>query len=258
MYFWTCWISKRYRLAIDLTLAIALTLFATLPAGIVYRYGRLELAPMTPQQVVKTWSSGVENSLMLLLVLLLFAAADLGALAMGEGSKRQDMDFLLTRPRPRRYFVWISWLAGLSQLAPLLGLSVLTSLITLFAMTHVLLPGPLLTLSVAILVEAVAMFTLVFVLVVLTRSAQNSFLITGLVLIAFAILGFVRDPNRTNPGYFQYAIWFDSDYRPKYFGMFDWYTSPHQPFPLANVVLLLCVTLALPLIAQFGFERRDL
>ena len=258
MYFWTCWISKRYRLAIDLTLAIALTLFATLPAGIVYRYGRLELAPMTPQQVVKTWSSGVENTVMLLSVLLLFAAADLGALALGDGSKRREIDFLLTRPRPRRYFIWTSWLAGLSQLVPLLCLSVLTSLIVLFAMTHVMLPGPLLTLSVAILAEATAMFTLVFVLVVLTRSAQNSFLITGLVVIALAFVGYLRDLKRISPSYFIYGLWSDSDYHPKYFGLFDWFTSPHQAFPWANLLLLVCVTLALPLIAQSGLERRDL
>jgi hypothetical protein len=39
---------------------------------------------------------------------------------------------------------------------------------------------------------------------------------------------------------------------------FDWYLSPHQLFPLANLLFVAGVILFLPYLAQLSFARRDL
>jgi len=246
MYFWTCWYTKRFRLTIYVTLAIAITFLGILPEAFVYQYGHWRLAEMTAERVAGIWAVGAERVLIIQLVALLFAAADLGALALGEDSKRRELDFLLTRPRPRHYFVWSSWLAGLGGLMGLLILPVLTSMITLFYLTQAVQWGALLRLGGLIFAMAAAMYALVFLLATLTGNALN-----GLQLGGFVIFLFVA------ANYAQNELWFLRDYRPKYYGAFNWFDTPHQIFPFANLVIMICVTLALPLITQAGFKRRD-
>jgi hypothetical protein len=94
---------------------------------------------------------------------------------------------------------------------------------------------------------AAAMFALVYLLATLTGSAQNGFQIAGFVIFLYAGFNYARN-----------EAWFYDDYRGKYYGAFDWLDSPHQLFPLANLVLLISVTLLLPLITQAGFKRKDL
>ncbi|MHB8654102.1 MAG: hypothetical protein ACYDA9_09505 [Terriglobia bacterium] len=246
MYFWTCWYTRRFRLAIYLTIAIVLTILGALPEAFVYRAGHWVVPPMTPAFAARIWDAGADHTLTLLLVVLLFAAADLGALALGEDTKRRELDFLLTRPRPHHYFIWISWLAGLTELVPLLVLPIVTSILVLFTLTHTMLAGGLLRHCVPLFAMAAALYTLVFLLATLTGGAQNGFQFAALIIILYNGFNYARN-----------EVWFYRDYRPKYYGAFDWYHSSHQLFPFANIVLLICVTLMLPLLAQAGFKRRD-
>jgi ABC-type transport system involved in multi-copper enzyme maturation permease subunit len=247
MYFRTCWYIKRYRLIVFLSIAIALTFLGTIPDAFEYQSGHWVLPKMTPKLAAQIWDAGIDHTLVLLLVVMLFAAADLGALALGDDTKRRDLDFLITRPRPRRYFIWTAWLAGLTELVPLLIVPLLTSILSLFYMTHVMLIGLLLPHIVDLFAIAAAMYTLVFLLATLTGSAQNGFQFAALLVFFYA--GY---------HYAQSQAWFLADYRPKYFGAFDWLESPQQFFPYAHLFLLACLTLTLPFIAQAGFSRRDL
>lgn len=247
MYFWACWFTKRYRLAIYLALGIALTVLATLPMGMTYRSGHWAFLQMTPEQIAVTWKSGIENTTVVLLLALIFAAADLGALALGDDSKRRDLDFLLTRPKPRRYFVWTSWLAGLSQLVPLLLLPALTSVFVLSAMTHSLLPGPLMSRTAETFILALVIYGVVFLLAALAQEAQSGFLIAALLVVLFTCFSYV-----------QFVHEFFEPGHPVYRGQVISLEISHRIFPIAHLALISCAGLVLPLIAQFGFERRDL
>ena len=247
MYFWTCWYTKRFRLTIYLTLALALTVLGCLPEAFEYHTGRWVLGVMTAPRVARIWNGGTDNTLALSLVIMLFAAADLGALALGEDTKRRELDFLLTRPRPRSYFVWTSWLAGVGELIPLLVIPGATSILVMFYMTHVVLAGPMLRMEGVIFAMAAAMLALVFLLATLTGQAQNGFQIAGFVIFLYAGFNYARN-----------EVWFNPDYHPRYYGAFDWYESSHQLFPYANLVFLIAATLALPLITHGGFKRKDL
>ncbi|HLY62349.1 MAG TPA: hypothetical protein VKV95_16525 [Terriglobia bacterium] len=247
MYFYICWYTKRYRLVIYLTLGIVLTIMGCLPEAFEYRGGHWFLPKMTVALTRRIWDAGTENTLGILLVVMLFAAADLGALAMGEDSKRREMDFLLTRPKPRHFFVWTSWLAGLTELLPLLVIPILTSIVVMFYMTHALFPGVLVGMSLKLFALAAAMYALVFLLSTLSGTAQNGLQIAGFIVFLFAGLNYARN-----------QAWFYPEYHPKLWGAFDWFESSHQLFPFANLLILICATLAMPLIVQAGFKRKDL
>jgi len=249
MYFWTCWYTRRYRLIIYLALGVALVIMGTLPAGMEYHGGHWAFPKiLTPTHVRIIWEEGVDHAVGILLLLMLFAAADLGALAMGEDSKRRDMDFLLTRPKPRRYFIWTSWLAGITELVPLMLLPVLVSILVMFFMTHAVLPGALPSRSVEIFALAAAMYALAFLLSVLTRSAQSGFQLAAFVIIVYVGIAYARQ-----------ELWFIFVWgRPAYYGAFALFDLPSQMFRFANLVFLLAATLAIPLIADLSFRQRDL
>ncbi len=248
MYFWACWFNRRYRLIAYLAGAVVVTVLATLPAGLQHHEGRWVLAKITShEQVVEIWQTGTGNTLVALLVILLFVAADLGALGLGDDSERRNLDFLLTRPRSRGQLMWAGWLAGLTQLLPLLLVPLLTCLLVLAAMTHELLSGEALRLSVPLFATAAAMYTLAFSMATLTASARHGYELAALVVVSYAGYHFAQNPwwyyNRDGALYL--------------YGVFDWYVSPHQLFPLANLLFLASAVFLLPYFAQLSFARRD-
>jgi len=247
MYFRICWLDKRYRLAAYLTLVTAITVLATLPAGLEFHEGRWVLMKITTyEQVLQIWQAGTDHTLKAMLFLLLFIAADLGALGLGDDSTRRSLDFLLTRPRSRSHFVWTAWLAGVTELVPLLVLPVLTSLAVLFSLTHSLLPREILRMSVPLFAIAAAMYTLVFALAAITQSPRNGYELAAFVIVLYWGVHYTQD------------IWWLSDYyKPYVFRAFDWYLTPHQLFPGANLVFVVAATLALPLLAERSFRRRE-
>jgi len=247
MYFRACWFNRRYRLVTYLMLSVGVTVLATLPAGLERHEGRWVLAKITSQeQVVKIWQTGVGNTFVALLVVLLFVAADLGALGLGDDSERRNLDFLLTRPRSRSHLVWSGWLAGLTQLLPLLIVPLLTCLFVLLALTHELLPGEALRLSIPLFAMAAAMYTVAFFMATVTASARHGYELAALAVVLYMGYHFVQDE-------WWYYNW-DKLYL---YGAFDWYLSPHQLFPLGNLLLLVAAVFLLPYFAQLSFARRD-
>lgn len=252
MYFQACWFNRRYRLIAYLAGAVVVTVLATLPAGLERHEGRWVLAKITShEQVVKIWQTGTGNTLVALLVILLFVAADLGALGLGDDSERRNLDFLLTRPRSRGQLVWAGWLAGLTQLLPLFIVPLLTCLLVLAAITHELLSGEALRLSVPLFAMAAAMYTLAFSMATLTASARHGYELAALVVVLYVGYHFVQSQ-------WWEALARGSNWDNLYlYGVFDWYVSPHQLFPLANLLFLASAVFLLPYFAQLGFARRD-
>ncbi|PYU77982.1 MAG: hypothetical protein DMG50_29100 [Acidobacteria bacterium] len=248
MYFWACWFDRRYRLIVYLALAVALAVLATLPAGLERHEGRWVMARITsPAQAISIWQTGIGNTLVALLVALLFIAADLGVLGWGDDPERTNLDFLMSRPRSRSHLVWTAWLAGLTQLLPLLVLPLLTCLGILRAMTHALLPEDLLRLSAPLFIMVAAIYTLAFFTATVTASARHGYELAALVVILYWGVHFAGSRG----------FYYDWDRRYLY-GAFDWYLSPHQFFPLANLLFVAGAILLLPYLAQLSFARRDL
>jgi hypothetical protein len=232
-----------------LALAVALAVLATLPAGLELHEGRWVVARITsPAQVIKIWQTGIGNNLVALLVALLFVAADLGVLGLGDDPERTNLDFLMSRPRSRAHLVWSGWLAGLTQLLPLLVLPLLTCLGVLGAMTHALLPEDLLRLSVPLFTMVAAMYTLAFLAATVTASARHGYELAALTVVLY--VGFHLAQSEW--------FWFYDWERLYLYGVFDWYLTPHQLFPSANLLFVVGAILFLPYLAQLSFARRDL
>jgi ABC-type transport system involved in multi-copper enzyme maturation permease subunit len=253
MYFRACWFNRRYRLIAYTAMTLCLAVLASLPAGLERYQDHWTVVRITSQEgLALVWNTGVGNTLAAMLVALVFIAADLGALGLGDDSEQRYLDFLLSRPRSRAHLVWTSWLAGLTQLLPLLVLPLLTCLGVLAALTHALLPGNLFRLSVPLFAMAAAMYTLAFFMATATASARQGYELAALAAVLF--LGY----RVVASGEGEFAIWRTNWLWEYLRGAYDWYLSPHQVFPSANLVLVAAAILFLPYLAQLSFARRDL
>jgi ABC-type transport system involved in multi-copper enzyme maturation permease subunit len=252
MYFWVCWFNRRYRLIAYLALTLVLVVLAALPAGLEKQQDHWIVVRITSQELLAwVWKTGIGNTLAAMLVALVFIAADLGALGLGDDPERGNLDFLLSRPRSRAQLLWSGWFAGLTQLLPLLVLPLLTCLGVLAALTHTMLPGNLLRLSVPLFAMAAAMYTLAFFMATVARSARHGYELAALATVLF--LGY----RLILSGEGEYL--FEADWLWKCLhGAFDWYLSPHQVFPSANLLFVAGAILFLSYLAQLSFDRRDL
>jgi hypothetical protein len=251
MFFWNCWLRNRFRLVAYLVLGCALILLGTLPVTMKWVHGHwVWVHPETAADAMDAWRFGVEHVLLAMIFLLLFSAADLGSLGVGESAARKEYDFLLTRPRTRRHFVWTAWLAGFTQLCLLALTPLAIAVTTLYALTSRLYAHRLLLLSLGALELSVLVFSGAFALSIATGSDRSGFeLVFSLLVVYYAVKQVFG--SRWLDLYFwtsgnSYAL-----------GAYDWLLND-QRVRYAALLLMLTATAVLPFLAQFGFERKDL
>jgi hypothetical protein len=254
VFFWNCWLRNRFRLVAYLVLGCALVLLATLPVTMKSVHGHWVWAhPKSVADALDVWRYGVEHVALVMIFLLLFAAADLGSLGVGESVARREYDFLLTRPRPRRHFVWTAYFAGMAHLCLLALVPLAVALTTLLVLTSHIFPlqACLLTLG-AFALSALA-FGVAFALSLVTGSSRSGFeLVFSLLIVYYAVReirwelamwGFISRAVEVSPVYAH--------------GAYDWLlTRQHVNFLV--LFLMLAATSILLFVAQFGFERKDL
>jgi hypothetical protein len=242
---------NRFRLVAYLVLGCALILLGTLPVTIKSVHGHwVWVHPRTVSDAEDAWRFGFEHVALAMIFLLLFSAADLGSLGVGESAARKEYDFLLTRPRPRRDFVWTAWLAGLAQLCLLAVVPLAVAIATLYAETSQLCPDRMWLMSLGAFELSVFVFSAAFALSLATGSSRNGFeLVFSLLIVYYAA-------KQVMSGFWlPFSIWlFRNSYA---MGAYDWLMTRRQVHYLV-LMLMLPATVALPFLAQFGFERKDL
>jgi hypothetical protein len=234
-----------------LVLGCALILLGTLPVTIKSVHGHwVWVHPRTVSDVVDAWRFGFEHVALAMIFLLLFSAADLGSLGVGESAARKEYDFLLTRPRPRQHFVWVAWLAGLTQLCLLALIPLAVAVTTLYAETSQLCPDRLWLLSLGAFELSVLVFSGAFALSLATGSSRNGFELVFSLLVVYYAVKQVMDGDGLYVSFWlrqnSYAA-----------GAYDWLLTGRQVH-YGVLLLMLAAAAALPFVAQYGFERKDL
>ena len=254
MFFWNCWLRNRFRLVAYLVLGCALMLLATLPVTMKFVHGHwVWVQPASTADAMDAWRYGVEHVVLALIFLLLFCAADLGSLGVGESAARKEYDFLLTRPRARRHFVWSAWLAGFTQLCGLALIPLTIATVTLFCLTSQLYMRHLWALGLGAFELSVLVFSGAFALSIATGSNRSGFELAFCLLIVYYTAREVT---------WRAALWgylggWDAAGQIYAHGAYDWLLT-HQHVNTLLLLLMLAATAALPLVAQFGFEGKDL
>ncbi len=238
MYLWKCWRDTRSPFLVFLGALLAVGAYC---ACVKFDpFGWIAAKPLESRVV---WQFSADALLGTMLGVVPAAGLVLGALGVGMEFEKGTADFLLTRPRSRRYFLWTSWGLGAAQMVVLVLVSNLFRLAGLGS-RRVQGPGDFLRPLVALCTLALLFYSLTYLMTTLARNSRNG---TALALAVFACYEGLWAWLR---------FWYDI-HIPFFVDL--WQRSFHSAagFSLTPVAGWLTVCLALMLVAQFRLERAE-
>jgi ABC-type transport system involved in multi-copper enzyme maturation permease subunit len=256
MYFWKYWRDTRRGVFIYIGLLVS---FAAVWLIGMYRVNRID---HIGGDAAINWAMDLGVAFALSYMCALVMGLTTGTNSAGADIGRGTGDFLLTRPRSRRYFVWAGWVTGIVELFGLISFTALLSLAgTTFATGPVwrqssdpghfqfdgqqILNLPLILAMV--LLTAAVIFGLTYFCTILFRSGQRGLISSLAVLFGYSIgSSLLKDWARISLP----SLNFDHAS-----------LGPNSPWYQAaqlHVIGWTLVALAFPLAAQVIFERRDI
>ncbi|MGO8731280.1 MAG: ABC transporter permease subunit [Terriglobia bacterium] len=247
MYIWKCWRDSRSRFTLYLIVVpVTCVLFTIIAAShgpfiSVWKRGPVAGGAQLWSQVATVILGGVVS------LIILLAALTLAIASIGEEYREKTLDFLLTRPRRRRYWVWTCWSVGAGEILGLVVAGVVGTFGALWYETGYVYSWRLLATTLPLFVGAVAVYSLAYLLTVLARSSEQG-LSYGLgILFIDLFLPVAGDYWNVNlPSVMSLMN-----------GGCRWATIPTLAFPLGKLIIYAVVALAFPLAAQLVLERAE-
>jgi ABC-type transport system involved in multi-copper enzyme maturation permease subunit len=247
MYLWKCWRDGRTRF---IGSVIALPVLFAFVTFIAVKLGDPDaMQKGASPSVVRAWSTTTEVVFeSCASIFTLIWGLMLGAASLGEEFKEKTADFLLVRPRRRRYWAWMGWWAGVCELSVMVGLAVGATFGTVVYLTgHVQTWWPLATILPLALGGTLA-YGLTYLMALVARSGRQGLNYGIGILFIYLLLPTVVSHywNVDLP-----SIWGFMTAACK------WFTTASGAFPVGALLLWTVVALAFPFAAQLVLERRE-
>lgn len=254
MYFRKCWRDVRIMFLFYLVLTVAGALFAVLPQAAVLHHdsGWSIVRGGSIQRITSMWNGGLTVLAVMGVFLGVLAGLGLGSSGVGSEFPRGSLEYLFTRARPRRYFLWTGWLAAIAQLTVLFLLSTAVGMAALLYVCGNLMTWRVLLLVPLSVTAAAVTLGLTCFLTVLCRDGRLglnlSFALVGAWIVA-AIYLYVYHQVKL-PFVWNMLMEFPGrDVQGVIYGT--------VPFPVARVAGWWVLALILPAAAQPILERSD-
>ena len=179
MYLWKCWRDTR-----SAFLGIVAGLLAVGIFGAYVQFDPFGWIAAKPESSRLLWHVVSDALGASLRELIPIAGFILGAMGVGVEFERGTADFLLTRPRSRRAFLWTSWCAGAAQILTLVPLALAITWLTRpdFPAAR---PGLFSRVPLAMGTVALLIYSLTYLMTTLARNSRN-----GIGLSVAAITGY--------------------------------------------------------------------
>lgn len=213
-----------------------LHVIAPIPAGAhADRYRRLTTRPDSSAVM---WRAAAQSMMLSLVGIAPLAGFLLGSLGVGVEFEKRTADFLLTRPRSRRYFLWNSWGLGMVQMLALTLLVLIANWLAPFRFS----PPRSLHTVVSISIIAMVIYSVTYLTTTLARSSRNGLALSLLVFTAYGgVCVWLR-------------YWSDIQI-PIIFELLA--SGGRRGADIGIVIGWLVVALVSMLAAQFAFERQE-
>jgi ABC-type transport system involved in multi-copper enzyme maturation permease subunit len=242
MYFWKCWRETRGSFYVFLLIVVTF-------AALLWKFVEFAVSGLPSEQVFAlAWVILV----FVCSALVSLAAMSFGATGIGEEFAHKTAEFLLTKPRSVRYFVWTAWAANAAQFLTLTASLIIVGASVLSWRYHAPLTGRLLLPFVPGLIMTFLIFGMTYLLAVLHKNGRNGFQSSLGIVIVFPIICWALEH------FWQIRLPSPADMYPVgIFGLMSHpelaSTFPHL-WPLAGWS---AVALACPFIAQLVLERTE-
>jgi len=252
MYFWKCWRDTRISFIVYLTMYLASAAAAVLLTAAVHdnEAGWSIVRGGSPERIAQIWR-GARSALAVGAVLLgSMAGLGLGATGVGDEFQPRTLEFLLTRPRRRSYFIWTGWTAGAAQILVIGTLTVSVAVALLVFVTGSVLTWRIVGTLPLLCLGAVLVFGLTYFLTVLTRSGRHGLHLGLACVVVYPLLAAALEH------WWQIKL-------PVPFDMVAGVAGHDlrgiaQPFPTAALAGWTAVAMTFPFAAQWLFNRADI
>jgi ABC-type transport system involved in multi-copper enzyme maturation permease subunit len=240
MYLWKCWQDTRGTFLTVLGALLATGAFIAYVA-----FDPLGWIAAKPFDLQLKWQFAAETLQGLSLGVLPVSGLVLGALGVGTEFERRTADFLLTRPRSRRYVLWVSWGMGAAQMVALVLVNNLLRLARVGSGRYrVDSLGDFFFPVAALSTLALVYYSLAYLMTTLARNGRNGIGLALAVMAGYTTLFLIL------------REWYDTQI-PFFVQLFARTFRPNADFPLSMVAGWLAVCLAMAVAAQFRFERAE-
>jgi hypothetical protein len=200
MYAWKCWRDTRRVVLIYLAL-----LLVGGTAFLSAMFFAMRTQPVVADSPEKLWTMGVGLPAILGYLCAVVMAFVIGSHNVGADIGKGRGDFLLTRPRTRRYFVWTGWTVGLAEV---LLLTVVSAAVAFVLFTIVIgpvwrrLPSPMHmvveghalevpAMFVPVGLVAVVLYGLTYFMTIVFRSGQRGVLVSLSIILVYLFVSAV-------------------------------------------------------------------
>ena len=179
MYLWKCWRDTRSAFRGFVAGLLAVGIF-----GAYVQFDPFGWIAAKPESSRLLWHVASDALGASLVEMIAVAGFILGAMGVGVEFERGTADFLLTRPRSRRAFLWTSWCAGAAQILTLAPLALAITWLTRpdFPAAR---PGLFSRVPLAMGTVALLIYSLTYLMTTLARNSRN-----GIGLSVAAITGY--------------------------------------------------------------------
>jgi ABC-type transport system involved in multi-copper enzyme maturation permease subunit len=249
MYNWKCWRESRNRVITFLILLVSTGVMFAWLAGTQPRGSGHGAPRMTAADL---WRGSL---LTLGFMIVGFAGLGLGASGVGEEFEQGTVEFLLTRPRRRRYFVWTAWATGAAALFIMVALDVLGSFATFVYVTESPSNWRMPVMIVPLFVPGAVVYSLTYFMTALLKNGRAGLSTSLGLFVLYCLL-----PVALNLPWVVDFLHRRIDLPTPVdvlAGASKWATIPGAHFPLVTTLGWCLVALAFPLAAQFFFERAE-
>lgn len=247
MYLWKCWRDTRAHFIGSL---LALPALCVLFTVLYVKLGDPDaLRKGTPTSLAQAWSTVTEFVLGGWAGFFALSwGLVLGSGGLGEEFKERTADFLLVRPRRRRYWVWMGWLVGVCEISAMVILAVAATFGTLVYSTgHLYTWRPLATILPLAVGGSVVYGMTCFMTLIARSGRQGLSYGIGILFIDLLLPAAV---------YYYWSVNF-----PSVLGFMmtasHWVTSASWAFPTTALILWSLISLAFPLATQWMLERAE-
>jgi ABC-type transport system involved in multi-copper enzyme maturation permease subunit len=247
MYFWKCWRESRIQFVVGAVVLVALCSFLTVAVA---RFGGPNsMRGGVHPPVAQAWSTAVEIVLGgWASFLSLVWGLVLGSTGLGKEFDDLTVDFLFTRPRRRRHWVWVGWQVGVADLSVMAFAAVGTTCGILAYLTgHVHTWRPFAAILPLAIGGTVA-YGLSYFTTVVTRSGRQGLSYgIGILLIALLL-------PRAISYYWEIRMPSVLDFM---MTACKWAAGTAKDFPFGGLVFWIVVALLFPVAAQAALERVE-
>lgn len=171
MYTWKCWIETRPKFYMFLILVVGAVAAVTWAGTSTLSHSHDILLP--EGEIAQLWESTARSVLGWGGLLLTVTGLGLGSWGLGHELSIGTAEFLLTKPKSRKYFVWTGWAVVAVEIIAIVFFTVVVSFLILFTRSGSLYSWRYLLIAIPLGVIGLVVLTLTYFLTIVTKSDRN-------------------------------------------------------------------------------------